>query len=142
MARMSGCIEILGEPETVFDAILDEPSWNPAMSEPEWLTEPPVQVGTRYAVVLDGRLPMTVEVTELDRPGRIGTRTSSSFMTTDGVVTIQPTNGGSKVRWDWTYRLQGATRLLTPVFGPFAKRWERRNWNRLRDWVERRDATA
>ena len=138
MGRMSGQIAIDRAPEQVFDAAVDEPSWNPAMKSARWLTPPPIGLGSRYSTDMNGRLPMTVELVEFERPHRIGSRTEMFFMTTEGAVTIAPYSEGSLLSWDWHYDLQGYARLLTPLFAVLGPWGERRNWERLRDLLEQR----
>jgi hypothetical protein len=132
---MRGSLVFRQPPGEVFDAALDEPTWNPAMTSVQWLTPPPVGTGTRFRALMGGRLPMMVEFTEVDRPHRITTLTSSAVMTTDGSVTFVPDGAGTLLRWDWEYHLRGASRLLTPMFALAAARWERRNWVRMREWM-------
>lgn len=130
---MSGQVLIRRTAEEVFDAVLDEPSWNPAMTSAQWLTPPPVQSGSRLRAVMGRGLVMQVEFTDVERPRRLASRAESSMMSTEGAVTITPTDRGTVLAWSWDYQLRGFARLLTPVFVPFAGRWERRNWQRLRD---------
>lgn len=132
---MRGSLVFRQPPDEVFDAALDEPTWNPAMTSVEWLTSPPVGTGTRFRVLMGGRLPMMVELVEVDRPHRITTLTSSAMMTTDGSVTFVPRGAGTLLSWDWEYHLRGASRLLTPLFALAAGRWERGNWVRMREWM-------
>jgi hypothetical protein len=132
---MRGSLVFRQPPDQVFDAALAEPTWNPAMTSVEWLTPPPVGTGTRFRALMGGRLPMMVELTEVDRPHRITTLTSSAMMTSDGSVTFVPDGAGTLLRWDWEYHLHGLSRLLTPMFALAAGRWERRNWVRMREWM-------
>ncbi len=135
MGTIRGSLVFRQPPDQVFDAALDEPTWNPAMTSVEWLTPPPVGTGTRFRALMGGRLPMMVELTEVDRPHRITTLTSSAMMTTDGSVTFVPDGAGTLLRWDWEYHLRGASRLLTPLFALAGGRWERGNWVRMREWM-------
>ena len=136
MGRMSGELPIARPADVVFDMAADEPSWNPAMTSVEWLTPPPMAAGTRFVATMGRRLRMTVVITGFDRPHTISSRTRSAMMATEGAVTVRPTGDGTLLSWDWTYTLHGATRLLTPVFALFAARWERGNWERMRDLLE------
>lgn len=139
---MSGELPIARPADVVFDMAADEPSWNPAMTSVEWLTPPPMAAGTRFVATMGGRLRMTVLITGFDRPRTISSRTVCATMATEGAVTVRPARDGTLLSWDWTYTLRGATRLLTPVFAPvfalFAARWERGNWERMRDLLEGR----
>ena len=92
MARIEGEI-LIGRPaEEVFDFVADsrnEPSFNPAMTGVELLTPLPIGVGTRFRARM-GRAgtQMLVELTEFDRPHRLGSRTTSSMMQTSGALTF------------------------------------------------------
>jgi carbon monoxide dehydrogenase subunit G len=141
MGHMSGTLRIARPVEEVFAAVVDEPSWNPAIRSATMLTPPPPGAGSRYEVVMDlgrGGMPMQLEFTAFDPPNRLASRTSSSMMTTAGEVTCTPDGDGTLLAWDWQYRLHGAMRVGGPVFALFAGRWERRNWLRLRSLLEGR----
>lgn len=135
---MAGYVEVARPIAEVFDRAVDEPSWNPAMTSATWLTPPPVGVGTRYEAVMGGRWRTSVEFTEYDRPRRLGSRTSSSWMTTHGALTFSEEAGVTRLSWDWHYQLHGPARLLSPVFGVIGRRWERKNWERFRDLLQQR----
>ena len=138
VGHMSGAIHVARPIDEVFQAVLDEPTWNPAMGQLTPLTPGAHGVGTRYAVVMRmGRgMPMEVEFTEFERPTRLGTRTRSSLMSTQGTVTLSQEGDGTRVAWDWQYQLHGPMRAASPVFVLLGGRWERRNWQRMRDWAE------
>jgi uncharacterized protein YndB with AHSA1/START domain len=138
---MSGRVRIARPVEEVFQAVVDEPSWNPVMRSATMLTSPPPGAGSRYEVVMDlghGGMPMQVEFTAFDPPTRLASRTASPMMTTTGEVTCTADSEGTVLAWDWQYQLHGAIRIAAPVFALFAGRWERRNWLRLRDLLEGR----
>jgi len=67
----------------------NEPSFNPAMAGVELLTPLPIGLGTRFRARM-GRAgtQMLVELTEFDRPHRLGSRTTSSMMETSGALTF------------------------------------------------------
>lgn len=140
MARITGHIRIAAPAEQVFDTVADsrnEPSFNPAMTGAELLTPPPVGLGTRFRVRM-GRagLEMLVELTEFDRPRRLGSRTASSVMETSGALTFAADGGGTVMSWDWQARPKGWLRLLGPLSGPLGGRMERRIWTRLKHQLE------
>jgi ribosome-associated toxin RatA of RatAB toxin-antitoxin module len=81
MARIEGEILIGRSAEEVFDFVADlrnEPSFNPAMTGVELLTPLPIGLGTQFRARM-GRAgtQMLVELTEFDRPHRLGSRTTS-----------------------------------------------------------------
>ena len=59
---------------------------------------------------------MLVELTEFDRPHRLGSRTTSSMMETSGALTFTADNDGTVMSWDWQVRPKGWLR----TFGPLA----------------------
>jgi hypothetical protein len=135
---MRGHLRIARPPGVVFDAVVDEPSWNSGMSSVQWLTPPPVGVGTKYRAVLGRRWVTEVEFVEFDRPHRLRSRTTSSWLWTEGPLTFAEDGPGiTRMSWDWEYRLIGRARLLAPLFRFVGGRWERANWMRMRSHVER-----
>ena len=88
MAHITGQVRIAAPAGQVFDTVADsrnEPSFNPAMAGVELLTPLPIGLGTRFRARM-GRAgtEMLVELTALDRPHRLGSRTASSMMETSG----------------------------------------------------------
>ncbi|GGD18506.1 SRPBCC family protein [Nocardioides daphniae] len=137
---MRGQLRIARPREVVFDAAVDEPSWNPAISSVEWLTPPPVGAGSRYRAVFGKRWVTDVELVELERPHLLRSRSTSSWLWSDGPLTFREEGPGVTVMsWDWEYRLLGRARVLAPLFRLVGGRWERANWKRMRDHVERQE---
>jgi Polyketide cyclase / dehydrase and lipid transport len=99
MAKIEGEI-LIGRPvEKVFDFVADsrnEPSFNPAMTSVELLTPLPIGRGTRFRARM-GRAgtQMLVELTEFDRPHRLGSRTASPVMQTSGALTFAADGDGT-----------------------------------------------
>jgi len=140
MAKIDGEI-LIGRPaEEVFDFVADsrnEPSFNPAMTGVELLTPLPIGVGTRFRARM-GRAgtQMLVELTEFDRPHRLGSRTTSSMMHTSGTLTFAAAGGGTVMSWAWRVRPKGLMRMLGPLFGPLGGRMERRTWTSMKRYLE------
>ena len=125
----------------VFDTVADsrnEPTYNPAMHDVELLTPPPVGPGSRFLARM-GRndLEMLVELTEFDRPHRLGSRTTSSMMSTSGALTFEAQGDGTLMRWDWQVHPHGWLRVLGPLVGPLGGRMERGIWTGLKQHLER-----
>ena len=140
MAHITGHVRIAAPVEQVFDTVADsrnEPSFNPAMTSVELLTPPPIGRGTRFRARM-GRAgtQMLVELTEFDRPHRLGSRTTSSMMETSGTLTFATEGTGTVMGWDWQVRPKGWMRLLAPLLGPLGGRMERRIWTGLKSQVE------
>ena len=140
MAKIEGEI-LIGQPvEEVFDFVADsrnEPSFNPAMTGVELLTPLPIGRGTRFCARM-GRAgtQMLVELTEFDRPHRLGSRTTSSMMQTSGALAFAADGDGTVMSWDWQVRPRGWMRMLGPLFGPLGGRMERRIWTSMKRYLE------
>jgi carbon monoxide dehydrogenase subunit G len=140
MAKIAGEI-LIGRPVAeVFDFVADsrnEPSFNPAMAGVELLTAPPIGLGTRFCARM-GRAgtQMLVELTEFDRPHRLGSRTTSSMMQTSGTLTFAADGDGTVMNWDWQVHPKGWMRMLGPLFGPLGNRMERRIWTSMKRYLE------
>lgn len=138
--RISGRIRIAVPAERVFDTVADtrnEPSFNPAMTGAELLTPPPIGLGTRFrARIGKAGTEMLVELTEFDRPHRLGSRTASSMMDTSGALTFTPEDQGTVMSWDWRVHLKGWLRMLGPLSGALGGRMERRIWAGLKRQLE------
>jgi len=141
MAKIEGEIVIRRPVEEVFDFVADsrnEPSFNPAMAGVELLTPLPIGRGTRFRARM-GRAgtQMMVELTEFDRPHRLGSRTASSMMQTSGALTFAADGEGTVMGWDWQVRPKGWMRMPGPLFGPLGGRMERRIWTGLKHQLEK-----
>jgi hypothetical protein len=79
---------------------------------------------------------MLVELTEFDRPHRLGSRTASSMMQTSGALTFAADGDGTVMSWDWQVRPKGWMRMLGPLFGPLGGRMERRIWTSMKQYLE------
>ena len=140
MAKIDGEI-LIGRPaEEVFDFVADsrnEPSFNPAMAGVELLTPLPIGQGTRFRARM-GRAgtQMLVELTEFDRPHRLGSRTTSSMMHTSGTLIFTADGDGTVMSWAWQVRPKGWMRMLGPLFGPLGRRMERRIWASMKRRLE------
>lgn len=139
-SRVTGSIRISAPPERVFDMVADsrhEPSFNPAMTEVELLTPEPVGLGSRFRARM-GRAGtvMLVELTEFDRPRRVGSVTTSPIMATSGSLTFTPDAGATVMVWDWRVSPRGWFRVLGPLVGPMGRRMERRIWTGLKRLLE------
>jgi len=140
VAHIAGEVHIDAPIGTVFDVVADsrnEPSFNPAMTRVELLTPEPIGTGTRFRAYMGkAALPMLVELTGVERPHLLASRTTSSLMETSGTLSFTETDGGTTMRWDWQVRAKGWHRLLSPVFGLVGSRMEQRIWTGLKHYVE------
>ena len=139
MARITGHIRIAAPVGQVFDTVADsrnEPSFYPAMTRAELLT-PPIGQGTRFRARMGkAGMEMLVELTEFERPHRLGSRTTSSMMETSGTLTFAADGQDTLMSWDWQVRPKGWLRMLGPLSGPLGSRMERRIWTGLKHQLE------
>jgi uncharacterized protein YndB with AHSA1/START domain len=146
MANISGQIRIEAPVEEVFDTVADsrnEPRFNPDMKDVELLTPPPIGAGTRFQATMGAAgTPMLVELTEVDRPRRLRSQTSSELMDTSGTLSFAPDGQATVMSWDWDVTPKGWLRLLGPVFGIVGARVERRIWAGLKRHLEDGGAAA
>ena len=148
MARISGGITIARPVEEVFDVVADErnePQYNPDLLSSEMLTAGPIGVGTRFRAVHAGRprpFELAIELTEFDRPRRIGSTTASPAGTIRGAVTFEPAVGGTRMSWSWDVRPEGAARYLGPLVALIGRREERACWAGLKRYLEQEHTGA
>ncbi|HEY3410781.1 MAG TPA: SRPBCC family protein [Propionicimonas sp.] len=140
MAHVTGTIRIEAPQVEVFDAAADsrnEPSFNPAMTQVELLTPEPVGLGSRFRARMGkAGMDMLVELTEFDRPHRLGSVTTSSMMETSGTLSFTADAGATVMAWDWQVRPMGWFRFLGPLVGPLGGRMERGIWTGLKQQLE------
>ncbi len=140
MTHITGEIRIAAPLERVFDTAADprhEPSFNPAMTGVELLTPEPIGLGAQFLAHMGkAGMDMRVELTEFDRPHRLGSHTTSSMMETSGTLTFSTEAEATVMAWDWQVRPRGWVRLLGPVAGPLGRRMERKVWSGLKHKLE------
>lgn len=146
MTHISGRIRIAAPLELVFDTVADsrnEPSFNQAMTAVELLTPLPIGQGTRFRARMGkAGMEMLVELTEFDRPHRLGSRTTSSVMETSGELTLAAEGNDTVLGWDWQVRPKGWLRAVGPLFGPLGGRMERKIWTGLKHKLENEGAAG
>jgi menaquinone-dependent protoporphyrinogen oxidase len=142
MARVEGEITIQRPVEEVFDFVADErnePRYNPRMLDAQLISGVPIGLGTRFhAEIKTMRQPMamTIEFTGFERPRRLASATHSSMMDTVGALTLEPADGGTRMRWSWDVQPRGFLRLMPWVVGFVGRRQERDIWGSLKRMLE------
>ena len=142
MAHISGEVTIDAPVEEVFDLVADErnePRYNPRIVNAEKLSEGPIGRGSRFVAQPKGmgsKGKMTLEVVEYERPHRLHSIIRSSYMEVEGTLTFGEADGGTRLRWVWDMGLVGPMKLMSPVLALIGPRWERRNWEGLKQYIE------
>jgi len=107
------------------------------MTEVELLTPPPVGAGSTFLAYMGReRTEMLVEVTDYERPHRLGSRTRSSMMNTTGALTLEAEGEDTVLSWDWQVRPKGWIRAIGPFFALLGGRMERKTWTGLKQKLE------
>ena len=146
MARVRGEILIDRPVALVFDYVADqrnEPIYNPRMLRSEKITDGPIGLGTRFrATARSGRrvVEMLIEITEYDRPRRLGSRTTMSSVDVNGGLTFEPIDGATRMSWSWQVSPRGPLLLLGPLVARLGRRQEQRIWTGLKTQLERSGA--
>jgi uncharacterized protein YndB with AHSA1/START domain len=112
-------------PEQLFDMLADirnELKWQPDVRSTEKLTEGPVGPGTRFRGTYKGLGDLGVEITEYDRPNRLGFACRGSRMDMDVTFTFSPAGAGSEIGGAIDTRLKGFSKLMTPLLPSMMKR--------------------
>ncbi|KRE52560.1 hypothetical protein ASG70_14310 [Phycicoccus sp. Soil748] len=142
MVHIRGEVAIDAPVEEVFDVVADErnePKYNPRIAHAEQLTGGSIGKGSRFAAQPLGagaKGVMTVEVLEYDRPHQLHNVIRSSYMQVDGMLHFSAQGDGTLMWWDWDMRLTGPSKFLTPVLALIGPRWECRNWEGLKRYIE------
>jgi uncharacterized protein YndB with AHSA1/START domain len=144
MVEVDGEI-LIGRPvEDVFDFVANqenEPRYNPEMRVAKKTTEGPIGVGTSFHAEMTGRgrvVPMTIRVTEFERPRRIRERVEMQSMDLTGGLDFEPIDEGTTMRWHWDLRPSGVLRFMGPLVASMGRRQERRIWAGLKRHLESR----
>jgi hypothetical protein len=95
-------------------------SWDPGVIGARALDAEPVREGSRFA--LDFRfgasiVPLEYAVTALQEGRSVTLRAERPSFTVEDVISVEPVEGGSRVRYQATMTLRGPMRLLAPVLG-------------------------
>jgi hypothetical protein len=112
---------VAASPEEAFDVVADFTSaaaWDPGVASARRLDEGPLQVGSRFAlryrVAGPVTVPLTYEITHLERPGRVVLRSVGLAHEGEDDVRFEEGATGTEVTWRASFRLRGPGRLLEP----------------------------
>ncbi|MER6780454.1 MULTISPECIES: SRPBCC family protein [unclassified Streptomyces] len=145
MSAIRESIDISRSPEDVFDYVTDPthlPEWQDSALSARPLDGAPVHVGSK--VVVTRRMgkrafPMTMQVTELDRPHTWHIRGVGGPVRGDVRGTIEPLDGGkrSRVTLDLDFEGHGIGKVIAPLVAkPYARKEMPRNEEKLKHLLE------
>ena len=145
MGRIQGTTIVERSVEEVFDFVADElneSKYNPLMVRTEKATSGPIGVGTHWSATILARgrpVDMDIEVTEYDRPHRLGSLTRMAAADVDGLLVFEPDPAGTRLVWSWELRPKGALRLVGPLLG-VGRQQEAELWADLKRYLESQGA--
>ncbi len=117
------------------------PEWYANISSVEWLTDPPVAVGSRMSFVarfLGRRLAYTYEVAELEPGRRLVMRTADGPFPMETTYTWEPTDdGATRMTLRNRGRPSGFAAVTGPVMAAAMKRANDADLARLKELLER-----
>ena len=105
------------------------------------VAEGPIGVGTQFRAEITtrgGTLEMLIEITDYERPRRLGSRTSMSGMDTEGTLTFEAVGKGTRMRWSWNVVPRGIFKVMSPLVGFMGRRQEQTIWTSLKRYLESR----
>lgn len=145
MARITGEVVVDTSITEVSDTAAErtELRYNRRIVRAEMLTDEPAGAGSRVVAEpkgTGGRGQMALEIVEYRRPYRLHNVGRSSYLHLDGMLTFAETRGGTRLRWDWTVRLVGPVRALTPVLMLVGPRWGTPQLERPRELPRRSES--
>lgn len=119
--RIESVIEIDRDPEVVFAVLTDAdklPAWQPNTTAVKREQEGPLTVGERFQEVhraMGRDLRSTVEVAACDAPRLFELHIVSGPMPLDGRWELEPSPGGTRLRFTGDAQVRGPMRLLKPM---------------------------
>jgi polyketide cyclase/dehydrase/lipid transport protein len=127
--------------DEVFDFVADErnePKYNPQMTLAEMVTPGPIGVGSKFHFVMTGvrAADSVIELTEFDRPRRLGSTTHISNMDINGTLLFEPQGQSTKMKWLWNIEPRGFIKLLGPIVRRMGERQELAIWTGLKKVME------
>jgi hypothetical protein len=145
VAHIEGEIIIRPPVEEVFDFIADErtePRYNRRMVHAEKISQGAIGSGAQFRAEFEtvgGRMPMTIEFTDYDRPRRLASVNRSAMMSTDGAISFTTVPDGTRMNWSSDVQPRGLLRLMSPLVSWLGRRQERKIWGNLKGLLERGD---
>lgn len=121
MAHYKGTVHSTRSLEDTFDYLARFSSvaeWDPNVQEASDLDGPPVEVGSRFRVVvsLAGRgKELIYEVVECERPDRVRLVAETSMFSSDDLIEVEEAGTGVLVTYTADLRLNGLFKLAEPL---------------------------
>jgi carbon monoxide dehydrogenase subunit G len=121
MAHYNASLYTARSPEEMFAYLSDFSTtveWDPGVLEAERVGDAPVHEGTEFrlvAVFLGRKTPLTYRIVEYDPPRAVTFRSESSTVVSLDRITLEPSDGGTRIVYDADLALKGAFKLADPL---------------------------
>ncbi|HEY1512884.1 MAG TPA: SRPBCC family protein [Gaiellaceae bacterium] len=136
--RATARTRIACSPERVFDVLADvrrETEWNGRVSSAELLSDEPVGVGSRFAIV-NGGTSYDVTITTCDRPSRLVFEAKGKPDLTI-TYTLTPIAEGTELESELDFRPRGALTVVFVLLAPVIRRDVPKQYRSLKELCER-----
>jgi uncharacterized protein YndB with AHSA1/START domain len=136
--RATATTRIACSPERVFDVLADvrrETEWNGRVSSAELLSDEPVGVGSRFAIV-NGGTSYDVTITTCDRPSRLVFEAKGKPDLTI-TYTLTPIAEGTELESELDFRPRGALTVVFVLLAPVIRRDVPKQYRSLKELCER-----
>ena len=126
--RFAREIEVPTTPGETFAYLSDftnTAEWDPGIAEARRLTPEPTAIGSRFEVIAvfrGNRQRFEYVVTELEDGSRIALHGEGEKAMSDDVMTISPSDGGTRIAYEADIRLKGVARIAEPFMARMFKR--------------------
>ena len=125
---------------TLLSDFSKNPTWQNGMKSCEWITEPPLAVGTQYrqrAEFLGREINSVFEVIEYEPGYRVRATTRSGTFPITFTRWVEPLDGdSSRVQALIEGDSSGVFRLMEPLLAPLVRRSIRKDYERLKGLLE------
>lgn len=140
MVSLSGETFIDRPADVVFDFVADERNnYDPRVRDAQLITAGPIGVGTQFrsaGASLGRSVEMIIEITNYERPRRLGSTTHLSSMQIYSDLAFEPDGSGTRMRWSSTLEPRGLLKLLTPLLAAAGRRQVSIVWANLKRTLE------
>jgi len=123
MARYMASVDTPLPPDQVFDYLSDfstTAEWDPGVVEAERLGDTPIAQGSEFRLVADflhRKTTLAYRIVEYDRPNEVAFRGENASVVSLDRITLEASNGGTRITYDAQLALKGAFKLADPVLG-------------------------
>lgn len=121
MARYKATLDTTHPPEEVFDYLSDfstTAEWDPGVLQAERVGDGPIAEGSQFRLVaefLHRKTTLTYRIVEYDRPNAVTFRGENSSVISLDRITLQRSDGGTRITYDADLVLKGPFRLADPL---------------------------